>query len=97
MGKRGRTRKLEPDKVAAVLDMLKRPGLTNNAIGGALGVDPKTVKKLRTKHEEEMNEAFFSQRLREVSHEELMKICLDPSFDPSPNTSKAGRHIPSRD
>ena len=88
MGKRGRTRKLEPDKVAAVLDMLKRPGLTNNAIGGALGVDPKTVKKLRTKHDEEMNGAFFSQRLYEVSHEELMKICLDPSFDPSPNTTK---------
>jgi hypothetical protein len=82
MGKRN----LEPEKVAQVLDMLK--SATNNAISIAVGVSAQTVKKLRTKHDEEMNGPFFSQRLDKVSHTELMNICLDPSFDPSPATTK---------
>jgi hypothetical protein len=60
MGKRN----LEPEKVARVLDMLKSAGrLTDNAISIAVGVSAQTVKKLRTKHDEEMNGPFFSQRL----------------------------------
>ncbi len=82
---------LEPEKVAQVLDMLKSTDrFTDNAISIAVGVSPKTVKKLRlvTKHDEEMNGPFFSQRLYKVSITELMEICLDPSFDPSPATTK---------
>jgi len=91
MGKRN----LEPEKVAQVLDMLK--SANNHAISIAVGVSSQTVKKLRTKHDEEMNGPFFSQRLEKVSHTVLMNICLDPSFDPSPATTKVrdDKHLPA--
>jgi hypothetical protein len=88
MGKRGHD-SLDPEKRGKVLEMLKSAGhLTDNAISKDVGVSAKTVKKLRTKHDEEMNGPFFSQRLNKVSPEELMNICQDPSFDPSPATTK---------
>ncbi len=43
------------------------------------GVDPKTVEKIKIKHNEELNGPFFSQRLKDISHEVLMRICQDPS------------------
>ena len=35
-----------------------------------------------------MNGPFFSQRLKDGSHEVLMRICQDPSYDPAPDTTK---------
>ncbi len=40
------------------------------------------------KHNEGLNGSFFSQRLKNVSHEVLMRICQDPSYDPAPDTTK---------
>jgi hypothetical protein len=85
MGKK----RIEPDKVALILDMLKTdPHRALNSIANSAGVDSKTVKKLKVEHDEELNGHFFSERLKSVSHDELMRICQDRSYDPAPDTTK---------
>jgi len=85
MGKK----RIEPDKVALILDMLKTdPHRALNSIADSAGVDSKTVKKLKVEHDKELNGHFFSERLKSVSHDELMRICQDRSYDPAPDTTK---------
>jgi hypothetical protein len=40
------------------------------------------------KRNEELNGSFFSQRLKDISHVVLMRICEDPSYDPATDTTK---------
>ncbi len=88
MGRRGRKR-IDPETVSEILVMLKtNPDRPLASIAQDAGVDPKTVKKIKIKHDEELNCPFFSQRLKDVSHEVLMRICQDPSYDPAPDTTK---------
>ncbi len=45
-------------------------------------------KKLKVEHDEELNGHFFSEQLKFVSHDELMRICQDRSYDPAPDAVK---------
>jgi hypothetical protein len=88
MGRRGR-KCIDPETVSEILVLLKtNPDRPLASIAQDAGVDPKSVKKIKIKHDEELNGPFFSQRLKDVSHEVLMRICQDPSYDPAPETTK---------
>jgi hypothetical protein len=88
MGSR-RGKRIESETVAVILGMLKTgPHRSLISIVIAASVDPKTFKKYKVKHDQELNGHFFSQRLKSVSYDELMRICQDQSYDPAPDTTK---------
>ena len=81
--------KLDPEKESKVIAMLKDSAAHTDAeIGRAADVAPATVKKIKARIDVQLNGDFFEQRLKGKSAKDMMMICKDPSYDPSPATTK---------
>lgn len=84
MGKR----KLDALSVAQIQDMLKDPNRTMTNIADAASVSRRTVAKIKRQHAAQISGPFFSERLKQTTAQELVKICRDASYDPAPATTK---------
>jgi hypothetical protein len=90
---------LSAAKKSVVLQMLKDPtaAFSIAEIACASGACTKTVRKFRAELDAEINGEFYAQRLKDISPSDLMKICKDESYDPSPATTKVqgDRELPT--